>query len=149
MHRTLTLTNRSKMLFVWFLLGLAFTGMSSTSEATEELSIQTVLARAPSLDLHIVQLRGVVRRMEVMPPLPAGRGCKIYGRATFILDDETGSLPVEVLGRSGCLPEAADLLPKEGDRILLTAQIRLSKDQLPVKVWAQASEFQLVPDSNQ
>jgi hypothetical protein len=94
-----------------------------------------------------------------MPPIPTapprgsrpqeGTVCQLYGRATFILEDETGSLPVEVLGRRSCFPGAADFLPKEGDRILLTAQIHLSKDELSVKVWAQASEIQLVQDSSQ
>jgi hypothetical protein len=149
MRGKLTATDRNKVLLAWFLLAVSFACISSTSGATEEISIQTLLAQAPSYELQIVRLRGVARGIELMPPLPAVRGCKIYGRATFVLEDETGSLPVEVLGRSSCLPGATDFLPKEGDRIILTAQIYLSKDQLPVKVWAQASEIQLVPDSSQ
>jgi len=118
----------------------------STSGAIEQLSIQTLLAQAPSYELHIVTLRGVIREMYAMPPIGPGKyGCLLDGRATFVLEDNTGSLPVEVLGN--CRPQAAASLPKDGDQIVLSAVIYISKGEMPMRVWAKATEIRLIPDA--
>ena len=120
----------------------------STSRATEQLSIQTVLGQAPSYELHTVTLRGVIREMTVLPPIPQfdPNMCSLlYGHATFILEDDTGSLQVGVFG--SCLPRAAASLPKEGDQVVLNAVIYISKGEGPVRVWAVANDIRLVQDA--
>ena len=116
----------------------------STSGATEQLSIQSLLAQAPSYELHIVTLRGVIKDMQAMSPIPLGSKCRLlYGHATFVLEDDTGSLPVGVFG--SCVPQAAASLPKEGDQVVLNAVIFISKGEVPVRVWGHATEIRLIP----
>jgi hypothetical protein len=120
----------------------------SKSGATEQLSIQTLLAQAPSYEPQIVTLRGVIKDMQAMPPIPAmaRKGCPVfYGQATFVLEDETGSLPVEVL--AGCRPQAAATLLNDGEQVVLSAVIHISKGEMPMRVWAQASEVRPIPDA--
>jgi len=120
----------------------------STSGATEQLSIQTVLARAHSYQLHVVTLRGVIKDMQSSPPISMRSRCRLlYGHATFVLEDDTGSLLVGVFG--SCLPQADSLLPKDGDQVVLTAVIHVSSNpgELPVMVWALATDIRLVQDA--
>ena len=143
-----TWVQRSRLCSV-LLLGCVLSGyFLSTSRATEQLSIQTLLAQAPSYELQIVTLRGVIREMQAMPPIPAmaRKGCPVfYGQATFVLEDDTGSLPVEVL--AGCRPQAIATLPNDGEQVVLSAVIYISKGEMPMRVWAQATAIRLVPDA--
>lgn len=70
--------------------------------------------------LHQVLVRGTVRDVRAFDPykLPAGSVC--YGAYSFRLDDETGTLPVIVMGICG-VPVVKDPDVDEGD--VLTAQI--------------------------
>lgn len=113
----------------------------------EFISIQSLLAQAPSYHLRSVTLEGVVRGIQVMPPIPpsfvrGGKGCVLYGQAIFSLDDGTTLLPVEV--RGSCYPQVAEMLPKDGDTVRLTAIIHLLTTNLPVQVRAQATEIVIV-----
>jgi hypothetical protein len=137
---------RSRLCSVLLLVFILSECSLSTSGATEQLSIQTLIAQAPSYELRIVTLRGIIKDMRVMPPTPSNYKCSmLYGQATFILDDGTGSLPMDVL--PSCLPQAAASLPKDGDQVVLNAVIHISYGELPVRVWAQATEIRLVPDA--
>jgi hypothetical protein len=128
-----------------FLVFILSESILSTSRATEPLSIHTLLAQAPSYELQVVSLRGVIKDMQAMPPIPIGSKCRLlYGHATFVLEDDTGSLPVGVFG--SCLPQAAASLPKDGDQVVLNAVIFTSKGEVPVRVWGQATEIRLIPD---
>jgi len=125
---------------------MAFT--PSLAGATEPLSILTLLNQAPSYQLRVVTLRGAVKNMHATPPFYAmmhEAGCLIHGQATFVLEDETGSLPVEVFG--SCSPESATALPKDGDRIIVSAVVHVSKGEVPARVWAQATELHIAPNA--
>lgn len=132
------------------LFAIVFTSCMPVAYAGDQelISIRSLLAQAPSYHLRIVMLEGVARDVQVMPPTqqPFARGtkgaCVLYGRATFSLDDGTTLLPVEVMG--SCYPHAAELLPKEGDTVRLTASIHLLTTSLPVQVLAQATEIVMV-----
>ncbi|MDH4369151.1 MAG: hypothetical protein OEV99_04835 [Nitrospira sp.] len=50
-----------------------------------------------------------------------------YGRAAVLLDDEIGSLPIEVWG--SCHPGAAEPLPNNGDRVGITAIVHVLKTE--------------------
>jgi hypothetical protein len=113
--------------------------------APEQVSIQTLFAQSPSYQSHQVTLQGTTRDLQVIPPMPAlGKKCPmLYGRATFTLDDGTGSLPVEVQG--SCLrPQAVDALPQNGDMVQITAMIYLLNSDLPVRLLAQATEIRIL-----
>lgn len=137
---------RSRLRSVLLLVFVLSTSVLSTSRATEPLSIQTLLTQAPSYELQVVTLRGVIKDMQAMPPIPMGSRCRLlYGHATFVLEDDTGSLPVGVYG--SCVPQAAASLPKDGNQVVLNAVIFTSKGEVPVRVWAQATEIRLIPDA--
>jgi len=142
-----TWVRRSRLRSVLLLVFVLSECILSTSGATEQLSIQTLLAQAPSYELQVVTLRGVIKDMQAMPPIPQmGSKCRLlYGHATFVLEDDTGSLPVGVFG--SCLPQATAFLPKDGDQVVLNAVIFTSKGEVPVRVWGQATEIRLIPDT--
>lgn len=139
---------RSTLCSIVLVLSMLSVSTPSLSGATEELSIQNLLTQAPSYELRVVTLRGAVQNMQAISPFYAmmhEAGCLIHGQATFVLDDDTGSLPVEVFG--SCSPQSATALPKDGDWIILSAVIYISKGEMPVKVWAHATELHITPDA--
>lgn len=65
-----------------------------------------------------------------------------YGRASFVLENETGSLPVVVLG--SCNPGAAETLPKDGDQVRVAGVVQVLKSEAPRHVRVQATAIQLL-----
>lgn len=110
----------------------------------EYVSIQTLLSpQAASYQRHMVTVQGVANHIEILPASPPRlkQPCQlVYGRATFTLDDETGSLPVEVLG--SCSPNALEMLPQEGDTVRLTGTVHVLKSDYPRHVIVQAATIQ-------
>jgi len=74
--------------------------------------------------MRSVTVVGKVAEMHAFPSMQVlTEHCTtLYGRAEFVLIDDTGSLPVESLG--SCLAAAMNF-PHEGDRIELTAMIHV------------------------
>ena len=139
MPRSVSTRRLSQVLLLTIVLTTCMTAWYAGT--LEQVSIQTLLAQAPSYDLHIVTLQGVTRDLQVLPPVPFKK-CSLSGRATFTLDDGTGSLLVEVLGN--CSPQALDTLPKDGDVVRMTATIHLLNTDLPVRVQAVADAIQIL-----
>ncbi len=114
----------------------------------EQLLIQTLLSpQVTSYQQHLVTLEGVTSALQIIPPIigsysPRSKPCLLYGRASFVLDDETGSLPVVVLG--SCNPSAVDALPKDGDRVRLTGLVQVLKAEAPRNVRVQATQIQIL-----
>ncbi len=100
---------------------LAWTG---SSMAAERLTIGQLHQYHASYHMHSVTVVGKVEGMQALPPTPVRRRrCRfLYGMATFVLVDDTGSLPVENLG--SCFAGAMKL-PQDGDLIELTAKIHV------------------------
>ena len=115
----------------------------SYAGAPEEVSIQTLMAQAPSYESHLVTLQGVVSDLEVRSPVQSRRCLLIYGQATFTLEDGTGSIPVEVQGNCG-RPLPDGVLPKNGDMVRLTAHIHLLNRDLPVRLRAKATTITIL-----
>lgn len=85
----------------------------------------------------LMPLEGVTRQLQVLPPAIGARKClALYGHATFVLEDETGSLPVLVLG--SCNPSA----PKDEDRVRLTGLVQVLKAEAPRDVRVQTTQIQ-------
>jgi len=91
----------------------------------------------------LVTLEGVTRQPQVLPPALGARKCPaLYGQATFVLEDETGSLLVLVLG--SCNPGAVEALPKDGDRVRVTGMVQVLKSVAPRNVRVQATQLQIL-----
>ena len=64
----------------------------------ERVSIQTLLSpQAISYQQHLVTLEGMTSALHIAPPIvgsysPRSKLCLLYGRASFLLEDETGLL---------------------------------------------------------
>jgi len=110
-------------------LGLALVlAWTDTSVAAERLTIAQLQKYHKSYDMHSVTLVGKVQAMQAFEPVMEsyGRCRKLYGRAKFVLVDDTGSLDVESLG--SCF-EVAMNLPHDGDRVEVTVKIQVDIPQ--------------------
>lgn len=114
----------------------------------ERVSIQTLLSpQASSYQQHLVTLEGVTSAFQIIPPSIgsyslSSRPCLLYGRASFVLEDETGSLSVVVLG--SCNPGAVEALPKDGDRVRVTGLVQVLRSETPRDVRVQAAVIQIL-----
>ena len=114
----------------------------------ERVSIQILSSpQATSYQQHLVTLEGVTSGLHIAPPTvgsysPRSRGCLLYRQASFVLEDETGLLPVVVLGN--CNPSAAEALPKDGDRVRVTGAVQVLKSETPRDVGVQATVIQIL-----
>ena len=93
---------------------------AAVAETREPIPIQELLEYPESYHLHQVFLHGTARDVRAFDPykLPAGSVC--YGAYSFRLEDETGVLPIIVLGICG-VPVVKDPDVEDGD--VLTAQV--------------------------
>ena len=129
------LTHMSKVR--WFVIGVAalvltptvslagtLTGMVDSSEL---VSIGKVLAQPSLYHMQIIRMQGVVRNVEIlMPHDPYRPGDPCYGSYTFMLEDETGSIDVGVLGdRVHCGTPGRASAPEVagGDRVIVHGRI--------------------------
>jgi hypothetical protein len=114
------------LLPLWFIVAL--TCATASSLAAERLTIGQLQKYNASYHMHSVTIVGKVEAMDALPPLLLKRGrnrplCNIrYGVATFVLVDDSGSLPVENPG--SCFSAAMDL-PHDGDHIEVTVMIHI------------------------
>ncbi len=114
----------------------------------EHVSIQILLSpQATSYQRHTVTVEGVIRDLQVLSPSAARYCLAIHGRASFVVEDETGSVPVDVLG--ACHPNADDTLPKEGDRVRITGLVHVLTSDAPRQVRIQAGTIQIVESTHE
>jgi virginiamycin B lyase len=108
--------------------------LAGSALSAEHLTIQQLQRYGSGNHLHSVSIIGTVQAIEVLPPVTISQKClRLYGRATFLLTDETGTIPVDVPG--SCFAGADQALPKTSDLIRLTAMIQVfrpdgHKDQI-------------------
>ncbi len=116
------------------------------ADTSEPVSIETVLSwNVTSYQRHTVTVEGVARAVIHLPPVANIRCRVLYGRAAFMLEDEAGIVPVEVLGN--CTPSAYNGLPQEGDRVRVTGIVEVMSTNLPRQVRIQATSIQVLPPS--
>lgn len=101
-------------------------GLSSSSVAVEEVPINTVLKDPESYHLKLVMLRGTVHHVHILEPHdPPRPDDPCFGSYTFILQDDTAFIEVEVAGDAGRCQQRR--VPKvdvsEGDNVWVEAQI--------------------------
>jgi hypothetical protein len=110
----------------------------------ERVSIQKLLSpQATSYQQQLVTLEGVTSQLQLLPPASGVKKCPIlYGRATFMLETETDSLPIEVLG--GCKPSAVEVLPKDGDLVRVNGIVHVLKSEAPRNVRVVTTQIQIL-----
>jgi hypothetical protein len=88
----------------------------------EPVSVGDVVADPDAYHMRLVLLQGTVHRVTQLAPYSPATDTTCYGAYTFMLEDETGSIEISVLGFCGApvfrTPEVRD-----GEPILLKAQI--------------------------
>lgn len=115
----------------------------------ERVSIHVLLSpQATSYQRHAVTIEGLTSDLQTLSPSVGTYSpsrpalCPLYGRASFMVEDDTGMLPVDVLG--SCNPNAFAALPKEGDRVRITGLVHVLKTEAPRHVRIQAMTIQIL-----
>ena len=90
---------------------------SSFASTTEPIPIRTLLDGATSYQGHSVTVSGVAKEIEKWPPVPAGKCGILYDSYIFTVEDESGSIRVEVFGT--CHVQGVVELAQDGDRVLV------------------------------
>lgn len=125
-------------------------GVSSVSAGDpERVSIHTLLSpQATSYQRHAVTVEGLTSELQTLSPSVGTYSpsrpalCPMYGRASFMVEDDTGILYVDVLG--SCNPNAFDALPKDGDHVRITGLVHVLKSEAPRHVRLQAMTIQIL-----
>ncbi|MGQ0557387.1 MAG: OB-fold nucleic acid binding domain-containing protein [Nitrospiraceae bacterium] len=129
------------------LAGVVFLSPTSAAEP-EQVSIQTLLSpQVTSYQQHLVTVEGITSALDILPPTLGSYSlhsnpCLLHGRASFVLEDETDSLPIVVLG--SCNPGVVEALPKDGDRVRVTGLVQVLKRDAPRNVRVQAAQLQIL-----
>ena len=115
------------------------------ASADEPVPIGEVVADPDAYHFRFVSLQGTVRQVTPLPPYSPGQDTTCYGAYTFLLEDETGSVEVSVLGICGSpllrKPEVND-----GEAIRLTAQI-LSPNRLTSRSKGEVRRLRTIANS--
>ncbi|SPP65602.1 hypothetical protein NITLEN_40075 [Nitrospira lenta] len=83
----------------------------SQAEAPDSVSIRALLESAVAKNTHTVTVSGIVKHMKPFPPFTTKLCRAVYGSYTFMLEDESGSIPIEVYGVCGAssgVPQVSD-----------------------------------------
>lgn len=117
MHSVLSVSMLG-LLFFALVHASGFPGtVSSFASTPEPILIRTLLDGATSYQGHSVVVSGVAKEIEKWPPLPAGKCGILYDSYIFTVEDESGSIRVEVFGT--CRVQGVVELAQEGDQVLV------------------------------
>ena len=137
------------MLALAVVLGLMAPGGFARAD-DEPVPIGEIVADPDAYHMRLVLLQGTVRRIVQLPPYSPAPDTTCYGAYTFMLEDETGSIEVSVLGFCGT-PVLRTPEVREGEPILLKTQIlspnrmtSLTKGEVK-KLRALANEIRHIP----
>jgi hypothetical protein len=99
--------------------------MASLGSTQELVGIGSLLSNPQSYQLHNVILHGAVKHLRRNPPRFIGKCGVVYDSFTFTLEDETGSIEVDVRGHCSIAPPPSplSLLVSEGEIIDVQAYI--------------------------
>jgi len=68
------------------------------SQADQPVSIRTLLNSASSFQAHAVTVVGIAKDRQDIPPFSGGKCGIVYDSYMFTLEDESGSIRIEVFG---------------------------------------------------
>ena len=115
------------------------------ARADEPVPIGEVVADPDAYHFRIISLQGTVRRVTPLPPYTPTPDTTCYGAYTFMLEDETWSAEISVLGICGKplmrKPEVID-----GEAIVLAAQI-LSPNRLTSATKDEVKKLRVIANS--
>lgn len=103
--------------------------LAGLARADDPVPIGEVVADPDAYHFRMVSMRGTVRQVTPLVPYSPGPDTTCYGAYTFMLEDETGSMEISVLGVCG-KPFLRKPEVTEGETILLVAQIFSSEQEL-------------------
>jgi hypothetical protein len=135
---------------LWMTRSLLFIALVLSGFGTSEpqqISVRALFSsQTQSLQRHIVTVEGIVRDVVTVPgsSIWGGSGCATYGRSTFMLEDETGLVPVEVIESCN---QTADASPKNGESIRVTGSVHVLDSDLPRRVSIQATKIEALEDN--
>jgi hypothetical protein len=116
MISAITLGRLSCFIQVWFLL-------SAAMALAEVVQVGNIMTRPEAYHLKDVQLQGVATHVQALPPAFMSKfGTMCYGAYTFTLDDETGSIVVEVPSMCGRSQEAVTIIA-ENQKVSVAVRI--------------------------
>jgi hypothetical protein len=107
---------------VLLVAALGAMAMAGFAAADEPVPIGEVVADPDAYHFRLIALQGTVRQVTPLPPYAPGPDTACYGAYTFVLEDGTGSMEINVLGICG-KPVLRKPEVGEGETILLVAQI--------------------------
>ncbi len=112
---------RTAGLSLVLLLGTPAAGWTS-APSDEPTPVADLREYPERYHLHQVLLQGIARDVRAFDPykLPAGSVC--YGAYSFRLEDETGAVPIIVMGICG-VPVVKDPDVEDGDRLAVQATV--------------------------
>ena len=113
------------------------------SQASDLVPIGTILSSAESYHLRAVTLQGRARKVQTIEPYMDLDGCIQRDSYTFLLEDGTGSIEVDV--RGPCASPSGTLISvSDGDRVVVDALIHAftKEDSNRVMVRAVAQRIQ-------
>lgn len=96
--------------------------LAGLARADDPVPIGEVVADPDAYHFRMVPMQGTVRQVTPLPPYSPASETICYGAYTFMLEDETGSMEISVLGICG-KPLMRKPEVSEGDVIVLVAQI--------------------------
>jgi hypothetical protein len=110
-------------------LALGLLTLGGLARADDEpVAIGEVIADPDAYHMRLIFMHGTVRGVTPLPPYSPAADTTCYGAYTFVLEEETGSIEISVLGFCGA-PLLRTPEVREGEPILLKAQI-LSPNRL-------------------
>jgi hypothetical protein len=130
---------------VLLVAALGVVAVAGFAAADEPVPIGEVIADPDAYHFRLVALQGTVRQVTPLPPYTPGPDTTCYGGYTFLLEDETGSMEVSVLGICG-KPVLRKPEVGEGETILLVAQI-LSPNRVTSAVKGEVKQLRAVANT--
>lgn len=128
-----------------FIVAAGLMILAGFARADEPVSIGEVIADPDAYHFRTIPLQGTVRQVTPLPPYSPGQGATCYGAYTFMLEDETGSIEISVLGICG-KPLLRKPEVNDGEGILLAAQI-LSPNRLTSTTKGEIKRLRAIANS--
>jgi hypothetical protein len=111
--------------------------------ASEPVTIGAILAAPETYYFHEATLQGTAREVKLLGVVLGARCGRLYDAYTFILEDGTGSIEVEVGGT--CRGPGIVVVVDDGDKVIVEAHInRYGAGSGPYTVKASAKDVRRV-----
>ena len=109
------------------------------AQADEPIPIRVLLDSATAHNTHTVTIGGIIRDMKAFPPFVTKLCSAVYGSYVLTLEDDSGSISVEVFGVCGA--SGGSIQVSNGPRVLVIGQflLRSSRSENVPIIYTNAS----------